>query len=122
MAKPETQEWLAKASEDIQVFDLIETNRGPWGLAAYHIQQAAEKIIKATLVESGIVPKKSHDLLQLLGELPGPIPKTVEDSATTLSTFAWITRYPGVPPIVESDVIQARSDLEIIQKWAEGFF
>jgi HEPN domain-containing protein len=42
--------WLEKAEEDERVVDLITQAGGPWNAAAYHVQQAAEKRIKATLV------------------------------------------------------------------------
>lgn len=43
--------WLAKAQEDEVVVALICAAKGPWNIAAYHVQQAAEKRIKACLVE-----------------------------------------------------------------------
>ena len=41
------QAWLEKADEDVSVFNLIRAAGGPWSQAAYHLQQAAEKLVKA---------------------------------------------------------------------------
>lgn len=69
-----TQQWLVRALEDEAVVALIQDNGGPWSMAAYHVQQAAEKYIKAALIEAGVAPPKSHDLPQLLTLYPGPSP------------------------------------------------
>jgi hypothetical protein len=39
-------------------------------IAAYHCQQAAEKLVKAVLIYRGIEPAKSHDIDALVGRLP----------------------------------------------------
>ncbi|MDR3689896.1 MAG: HEPN domain-containing protein [Fimbriimonas sp.] len=70
MPSIDAQRWVEKAVEDEDVVALIRTNRGPWSIAAYHIQQAAEKYIKAVLVEAGIAPPKTHDLPQLISLVP----------------------------------------------------
>ena len=112
------QQWISKAKEDEQVVVLVKANKGPWGMAAYHIQQAAEKYLKALLVENGIAPPKIHGLPQLLDLIPGhPHPKAVEVAASMTSSFAWITRYPGAPPVAESNVLQAEQDLSTIRIW-----
>lgn len=38
--------------------------------AAYHCQQAAEKLVKALLAQSAIVFPKSHDIAALVALLP----------------------------------------------------
>jgi HEPN domain-containing protein len=71
MPSSATRQWLDKASEDEAVAALLRTHGGPWSVAAYHVQQAAEKSVKAALVEAGVAPPKTHDLQQLLGLHPG---------------------------------------------------
>ncbi len=118
MPSSATQEWLDKAKEDEQVVLLMKNAGGPWGIAAYHIQQAAEKYIKASLVEAGLAPPKTHDLEQLFQLHPEPAPSTlVQHAAAMLSAYAWLTRYPGTPPIEESHVITAESQLATIKAW-----
>jgi HEPN domain-containing protein len=112
------QHWIDKAQEDEQVIALVVVNRGPWNMAAYHVQQAIEKYIKALLVERGTAPPKSHSLPQLLGLLVGlTVPAEVLAAANMTSAFAWQTRYPGAPPLAEADVVQATNDLATIKTW-----
>ena len=118
MPSAATREWLTKASEDEQVVSALKHSNGPWSMAAYHVQQAAEKYIKAALVEKGVAPPKSHDLVQLLGLLPTSPGQSVESAAAKLSPYAWITRYPGAPPVTESEFLQAEADLQTIVRWA----
>lgn len=97
---------------------LITANAGPWSMAAYHIQQAIEKYLKALLVDQGTAPPKIHALPQLLNLLTGAaIPPDVLAAANMTSAFAWQTRYPGAPPLVEADIVLAIKDLETIKKW-----
>lgn len=67
--------------------------------AAYHCQQAAEKLVKAVLVSSGIHPPKSHDigaLVDRLGEAH-PLHATVAPLAR-FTPYAWLFRYPSAAP------------------------
>ena len=100
-----TQEWLNKAEEDEQVTLLVMNSGGPWGMAAYHIQQTTEKFIKAALVEAEVAPPKTHDLEQLLQLHPTFTSDTsVQQAASMLSAYAWLSRYPGVPVFSMSDI------------------
>lgn len=112
------QEWLDKAAEDEQVVAALRVAGGPWAAAAYHLQQAAEKLVKAALVEQGTPPPRTHDLPDLLGRFSGAVPADVDQAGASLTMYAWITRYPGSPPLTESDVASAETDLAIIKAWA----
>jgi HEPN domain-containing protein len=118
MPSKAAQAWLDKAEEDEAVINLIVGAGGPWSMAAYHVQQAAEKYIKAVLVESGIAPPKSHDLTHLSGLLKKSPPLDVLNAAAMTSAYAWLTRYPGAPPFDEPQVRQAIADLSVISAWA----
>lgn len=112
------QAWLERAVEDEQVVAILKAAGGPWGIAAYHVQQAAGKRIKAALVSAGVAPPKTHDLPQLLSLLPGStIPEDVELAAAMTSAFAWLTRYPGAPPMDEELVAEAERHLGTIREW-----
>jgi HEPN domain-containing protein len=118
LASQLVQDWLDKAAEDEQAVGLISANKGPWSIAAYHIQQAAEKYVKALLIHHAIAPPKTHSIPSLLALLPNhSVPASVSSAAAAVSSFAWITRYPGVPPSTEADVIQANNDLEQVRSW-----
>jgi HEPN domain-containing protein len=113
------QEWLEKAEEDTRAAEILRDAGGPWSVASYHVQQAAEKYIKAALVSSGTVPPKTHDLSYLLGLDPtGMVTASEQGAATNLTSYAWLSRYPGSAPVQADDVAQAFQDLEVLMNWA----
>ena len=63
--------WLKRADIDLTAIrnSLYGPEPSPES-AAYHCQQAAEKIIKAGLITAGVHPPKQHDLRQLNALLP----------------------------------------------------
>jgi HEPN domain-containing protein len=64
--RAEARLWLAKADEDLRAIRLCLDGRPPLlGVAAYHCQQAAEKLIKALLVLAAAPFRKTHDLDEL---------------------------------------------------------
>ncbi|NPA86619.1 MAG: HEPN domain-containing protein [Candidatus Diapherotrites archaeon] len=73
--------------------------RGLHENAAFHVQQAAEKALKALLIASEIHPPRSHNIQRLvhLCELQGiQLPSTIKEYADILSSYAVLTRYPDV--------------------------
>jgi len=110
--------WLEKAQEDEQTVAILRAAGGPWGVAAYHVQQAAEKHLKAALVAVGIAPPKTHDLQQLVSLFPGPPPPAAVDTAAAMtSAYAWLTRYPGAQSLDETHVAAAEGRLVEIKSW-----
>jgi len=64
----EARNWFEVASEDLRVTNACLRLTPPsLGNAAYHSQQAAEKVIKGLLVGSGVSFRKVHDLDELAG-------------------------------------------------------
>ena len=64
----EARRWLAIVAEDIDV--AIAAVRLPrLGASAYHVQQAAEKLVKALLVLSGEPFRRTHDMDDLAARL-----------------------------------------------------
>ncbi|WP_247875857.1 HEPN domain-containing protein [Azospirillum sp. TSH100] len=65
-------------------------------MAAYHCQQAVEKLAKTLLVAAGTMPPKTHDIDSLVGRLPvvHPMAHRVATLAH-LTTFISASRYPG---------------------------
>jgi len=118
----QAQLWLDKANEDEQVVALIIANQGPWTMAAYHLQQACEKYIKALLVDAGIAPPRTHDIPALLVLLPHSVPQDVIDAATDLAIFAWATRYPGAAPVSGAAITQGQVNLDLIKAWIYATF
>lgn len=112
------QSWLLKAREDETVVAVIANAGGPYGIAAYHVQQAAEKYLKAALVSVGITPPRSHDLVQLVSLLHAEtVSEEVLDAAGSLSVFAWMTRYPGGPEIESYDLVKAQQEFDLLKTW-----
>ena len=118
MPRPDTQHWLDKAGIDEAAFVLLKSH-SHWETATFHAQQAAEKLLKAALVEHGIVPNRTHDLEDLLVAHPIYIPNQVLSDACDRLTPAAVTgRYPGMHSASEQDAIQAELDLVLIKSWA----
>jgi len=112
--------WIEKAKQDERVSRLIEAAGEPLTLAAYHLQQAAEKRIKARLVRAGVKPKKTHDLVALATDLSVDLPDTILECLTSLSILAWTTRYPGFEIKDETDYREILSDYQNLVVWLEG--
>ncbi len=66
--KASTREWVVKAEEDFMAARGLSLRRkNPlWNVVSFHVQQAAEKYLKARLEEAGLAIPKTHDLLHLL--------------------------------------------------------
>jgi HEPN domain-containing protein len=88
----------------------------------FDAQQAAEKAIKAVLLNLGVRFPYHHDLAELLDlvqKASKPIPKTVRD-ASRLTRFAVVTRYPGIAePISREEYKRAVRIAERVLPWAE---
>jgi HEPN domain-containing protein/predicted nucleotidyltransferase len=60
-----TAAWVAEAQDELES-GLILMERGKYRAASLHSQQAAEKALKALLLERGKRPPRTHDLIDLL--------------------------------------------------------
>lgn len=78
------------------------------GGAAYHVQQAAEKSLKAAIALSGIEPPRTHDLVRLAA-LAAPVLDWTQDAAWLAEVSSWVatTRYPtDIPnPLPDQEVV-----------------
>ena len=88
--------WLKRAEIDLKSIRnaLYGPEPSPES-AAYHCQQAAEKIIKAGLISAGVHPPKEHDLEKLTQLLPAghaliPVFRPLEHLSEYITAF----RYP----------------------------
>jgi HEPN domain-containing protein len=94
--KPEAAAWLAKAEEDRLAAEWLLQSEDPLTLAsAFHIQQCAEKLLKALLVEKGRTFEKRHDLPYLLERASQETLRTHVGFLEELSPYAVEFRYPG---------------------------
>ena len=88
--------WLRAAREDVRIAEACLGLAEPaTGGAAFHCQQAAEKLLKALLTHRGVHPPKTHDLTRLLDLLPrGDELRGLLDGLEALSPYAVAGRYP----------------------------
>ncbi len=68
----------------------------PVRFAAFHLQQAAEKLIKAVRLHRGLYPTADHNLSALVAALPeGDLWRAKLEHLGPLSAFATAYRYPS---------------------------
>jgi HEPN domain-containing protein len=93
--------WLEAGIEDLDVARLCVEACKPFpGSAAYHCQQAAEKLIKGLLVLADIPFTKTHNLRRL-GTLAEPRYSTdvqLLEAAYSFTAWAFDYRYPASDP------------------------
>ncbi len=95
----EARRWLAKADEDVAVAELALARYPPLTEpAAFHCQQAAEKILKALLVAAGVVPTRSHDMERLVqgAALLYPTLSDKMQAFARLTEWLTVSRYPDL--------------------------
>ncbi len=96
--------WAALAEEDYLMAQLALRHERPLRYGAcFHIQQCAEKYLKAILVFQRQAFPKTHDLLALsdLCTRAGIIVPIDPDELDRLSAYAVQVRYPGEEPTLE---------------------
>lgn len=99
--RAEAAAWLAKSDEDRLAAEWLLQSEAPLTLAsAFHIQQCAEKLLKALLVEEGRTFEKKHDLPYLLERASQDTLHSYAGFLEELSPYAVEFRYPGdfLPP------------------------
>ena len=99
--------WLDIAERDLTLAEDIMNYRyltDDWYIsqAAYHIQQAVEKIIKYQMEQRGIEYKKTHLIGQLIEQIEESnqadkiiVPEYFDDNSEMISSWEAQTRYPG---------------------------
>jgi len=92
-------------------------------IAAFHCQQAAEKLLKALITVGGVEPPHVHDLSELTelavqGKLDvRPLATDVE----SISSWAVLTRYPShgdTPPPTVMEISEALSSVKRLRTFA----
>jgi HEPN domain-containing protein len=104
--------WDRKAAHDRIAAELALSAAPPLSdVAAFHCQQAIEKLLRAYLVFQGRPFEKTHDLRMLALECATVDPdfETLIDRVAPISAFAVRFRYPGPgdPMIAEVDAALA---------------
>ena len=116
--------WMRHAAEDARIahacLHIVPPSRGG---AAFHCQQAAEKLLKGFMVQAGVDFRKTHDLDTLsqsvLPHAPSIEPLLNPIRAWTTWSVAW--RYPGeAEPEPDPDVEELREALDLITRLTEA--
>lgn len=98
---PLVQEWLQKADEDRRSAQILLRDPKPLVTpAAFHLQQSAEKLLKALLVKKEIAFEPRHDLAYLLNLSAEPTIREHLKVLNELTPFAVELRYPGDYPVI----------------------
>jgi HEPN domain-containing protein len=117
------ERWLAAAAMDRQIVAacLVSEPPVPAG-AAFHCQQALEKLLKGFLVLAGKRFRRTHSLEKLGAEVAENFPETAEIAAPAAAWTDWgvVFRYPGdeAPPPAPPDERELRRALQVIDRLA----
>jgi HEPN domain-containing protein/predicted nucleotidyltransferase len=116
--------WLAYARRDLAAARTLHANPEDFlEQVGFHAQQAAEKAVKAVVLEMKIEFDFTHNLGDLLKDLRdnGVVPPPEVARASTLTRFAVDTRYPDSPEeITEADLADALHLAEATVAWVAG--
>lgn len=122
----ETEQWLDMADMDMGVAKHLMEHYypKPYEIICYHCQQAAEKAIKALIVQNGCkggMPK-IHDLSFLLGQIKNDIKieEKYYDYADILTPYGVSVRYPNELFIGEKHAANAVQYADRIVQWVHG--
>jgi uncharacterized protein len=124
--------WLAKVERDLRMARLACQPSDPMtDQAAYHVQQAAEKLTKAALIAHEIRPRKGHVIKASAERLPEEFVHRARFlRLDRFSDYAWAHRYPeedlSRPPPPEPTLAEAPAwiaEVEALkadfQRWVE---
>lgn len=127
---PRAAVWLRMALRERDAADVMRNGRFH-DLAAYHLHQAIEKMLKALLLNESLEPPRTHDLVKLHGILSDVLHvqdrqnKQVSSLLKKVSIFHVMARYPMVDEttapedwISEEDVALAASAWEAVSEMA----
>jgi HEPN domain-containing protein len=93
----EAERWLARADEDLRAAEALLTLAPPAvDPAAFHCQQAAEKMAKAVLIAVREAPPRMHDIEELGRRVRAYVPDIGRALEALGGVTAWYTaaRYP----------------------------
>lgn len=118
MSADAAREWLSVIDDDLrQVVNNLDGPRpSPTG-AAYHCQQAAEKLVKALLVLLDQDFPRTHDIAALIGLIPPHHPLRNElTHFRQLTPYAVAYRYPAEDEWEKPDAKELRTWLNAIEQ------
>jgi HEPN domain-containing protein/predicted nucleotidyltransferase len=114
------ERWLKVADADRKAVELCIAADPPLrGIAAFHCQQAVEKLLKGFLTLAGKRSRKTHLLSQLGAMAQESFPELAEFVASVDNWSKWVGefRYPGGAEL-EPDEAELRRALDVIDRLA----
>ncbi len=114
--------WLKNALADLALARVTLPPGGLYEHLCFHAHQAAEKSLKAVLLQTRIEFPFTHNLQALFDLLPSELhtPSRLFE-AVDLNPYSVATRYPNeIEPVTESDYREALGLAETVTQWAEG--
>ena len=114
-------DWLRRAHSDLSLASIARPSGVLYSELCFHAQQAAEKSLKAVLIQHGVEFRKVHDLDYLITLLPSqaPLPPEAEE-VVALTGYAVMFRYPGdYEDITAEEYREAIQLARLVYRWAE---
>ncbi len=93
-------EWFEKGNHDLRAAEVIFRQGEPlFDIVCFHTQQCVEKYLKGFLSFHEIEVRKTHDLVELLGECSNVDPSFGQwiEACALLTIYAIEPRYPDSP-------------------------
>ena len=102
---------------------MLDVDHLPAAVLGFHAQQAAEKLLKALLIEVGVAPPYIHDLdalVLLVNAHDQVVPAPTTLLWSELSPFGVRHRYGDLPPATALDPADLRAAVDGLQKHVEA--
>ena len=106
------REWLDHVTRDLDAaWSCSHGERPVYDRAAFHIQQAAEKLVKAAPISAGVGPPRIHDIRARVERPPPDFPDRARHGPPSrFSAYAVAFRYP--PGEGDLEPVPSRSQVE----------
>lgn len=113
------REWVVTADGDLRSAEALLSASGvPAWSAAFHVQQCAEKYLKALLTARSVRFSKTHDIGELIAALPaGARPSLDRALVADLTEYAVGGRYPGGPMVTAEEGREALEAVRLLRAW-----
>ena len=109
----EAGRWLMVAAKDMRAVRLcLDADEPMFGIAAYHCQQAAEKVVKGVLVVAGVPFAKTHDKVKL-GDLAASHYADFRQQFVAigrLTIWGYAYRYPSLEDVPDPEPLPDAMD------------
>lgn len=117
--KEESKSWLAKAEDDLEKASVLFKAKKYDG-ASFYCQQAAEKALKAVMIEEKGLLLKIHDLVKLGKELN--LPNGLLEPCKELTIAYTFSRYPdtGMVKDVRNSTARFMNTAKGVVEWAKA--